>query len=109
MGQHAVDHGVAHRAVAAQRVVADDAVLLCAERLDRALRAEIEVVGPQAYDLAFQSLERVSEEKELTSRIHVAALTALCIPGIADLDPIRRRDDVVIPGAANNSSAFRFD
>src|SRR3954470_9704237 len=43
VSENAVHHGVADAAVAARRVVPDDAVLLRAERLDRALRAEIEV------------------------------------------------------------------
>src|SRR4051812_34195242 len=53
-GEHAVHHGVANGAVAARRVVADDAVLLRAEGLDGFLRAEIEIVGAQADDLAAQ-------------------------------------------------------
>src|SRR2546430_1134636 len=36
-GEHAVNHGVAHRAVAPQRMVADDPILFCAQRLDGAL------------------------------------------------------------------------
>src|SRR2546428_2097373 len=59
-GEHAVHHGVAHRAVAPRPVVANDAVLLRAERLDRALRGEIEVVGAQAHDPAFQRFEPVA-------------------------------------------------
>src|SRR5438034_7402755 len=53
-GEHAVNHGVAHRAVAPQRMVADDPILFRAQRLDGALRGEIEVVGAQAHDLAPQ-------------------------------------------------------
>src|SRR5258706_10677895 len=59
--EDAVHDRVADAAVAARRVVADHAVLLRAERLDRALRAEIEVVGAQADDLAADFFETVLE------------------------------------------------
>src|SRR4051812_48128410 len=45
VGEDAVHDGVAHAAVAPRPVVADDAVLLRTQRLDGALRAEVEVVG----------------------------------------------------------------
>src|SRR5687768_1062148 len=63
--EHAVQHAVAHRAVAPRPVVADDAVLLRAQSLDRALRAEVEVVGAQAHDLAAQFFKRVLEKQQL--------------------------------------------
>ena len=47
--------GVADRAVAGARVMADHAVLLRADALDRALGAEVEVVGAQADDLAVRA------------------------------------------------------
>src|SRR5687768_5743214 len=50
--EHAVHYRVADRAVAPRPVVADHAVLLRAQRLDRALRAEVEVIGAQPDDLA---------------------------------------------------------
>src|SRR5262245_3367987 len=65
VAQHAVHHRVAHAAVAPRPVMADDAVLLRAERLDRLLRAEVEVVGAQANDLAVQLLEAVGEQQNL--------------------------------------------
>src|SRR5678815_4543420 len=48
--EDAVHHGVADGAVAPRPVVADHAVLFRPERLDRALRREVEVVGAQAHD-----------------------------------------------------------
>src|SRR5438067_9798880 len=87
-GDDAVHHRVAHRAVAARRVVADDAVLLRAERLDRALRGEIEIVGAQADDLAAERVERVAEEEQLAHAVEVRLLPASCVPRVADLDPL---------------------
>src|SRR6476660_8936381 len=49
--EHAVHDAVAHAAVAARPVVADHAVLLRPERLDRALGSEVEVVGAQTHRL----------------------------------------------------------
>ena len=57
---HAVHHGVAHGAVAPQRVVAQHAVLLRAEPLDRALAGEVEVVGAPADELRAERLERMA-------------------------------------------------
>src|SRR5580765_2862385 len=59
--EDAVHHGVADRAVAPQPVVADHAVLLCAERLDGTLGAEVEVVGAQTDHLAAELFEPVLE------------------------------------------------
>src|SRR5687768_4146125 len=70
--QHAVHHGVANGAVAPRRVVADHAVLLRAERLDGALRAEVEVVGTQADDPAFDLVEAELEQQKFAGRIDVA-------------------------------------
>src|SRR6267378_4560428 len=71
--EHAVHHGIAHRAVAPRPVVPDHPVLLRAQRFDRALRTKIEVVGTQADDLAAQFLEGVREKQQLASGIDVAA------------------------------------
>src|SRR5687767_6601664 len=45
--QHAVHHAVADGPVASRPVMADHPVLLRAQRLDRALRTEVEVIGAQ--------------------------------------------------------------
>src|SRR5574341_1939430 len=92
----AVHHRVSDGAVAPRPVVADDAVLLRAERLDRALRAEIEIVGAQADDLAMDLFEAVFEQQQLARAVDVAALHALRVPGVADLDAVGGGDDVVI-------------
>src|ERR1044071_4563633 len=98
--EHAVHDGVAHAAVASRPVVADDAVLLGPERLDRALRGEIEIVGAQPHDPAADFFKSIRKQQDLTSRVDVAALEALGVPRVADLDAVRRGDDVVIAGAA---------
>src|SRR5262245_42969680 len=95
-GEHAVHHRVADAAVASRPVVADHAVLLRAERLDRALGAEVEVVGAQADHLAAHFFEAVLEQQELAGGVHVRALHALRVLGVADLDPVGGRDDVVV-------------
>src|SRR5437879_10959032 len=104
--EHAVHHGIAHRAVAPRPVVTDHAVLLRTQRFDRPLRGQIEIVGAQAHDLAAQFLEGVREKQQLASGIDVAALPALRVPGVADLDAVGGRDDVVIKGAADNLAAL---
>src|SRR5262245_47521830 len=61
--EDAVHHGVADGAVAPHPVVADHAVLPCSERLDGALGAEVEVVGAQTHDSAFQGFKCMSEQQ----------------------------------------------
>src|SRR6185436_20049099 len=100
--EDAVHHCVADGAVAPQPVVADHAVLLCAERLDGTLGAEVEVVGAQTDDFAFQRLESMGKQQKLARGVDVAALKALGVPGVADLDAVGGRDDVVIAGAAHD-------
>src|SRR6185436_6883893 len=98
--EDAVHHGVADGAVAPHPVVADHAVLLCAKRLDGALRGEIEIVGAQPHDCAADFFKSIRKKQELTSRVDVAALETPGVPRVADLDAVRRGDDVVIAGAA---------
>ena len=69
---------VAHGAVAARGVMADHAVLLRAQRLDRALRCEVEVVGAQADHLAADGLERVLEQEQLAGGVDVACAASSC-------------------------------
>src|SRR5262245_37012530 len=103
-GEHAVHDAVSHRAVAPRPMVAYDAVLLCAQRLDGALGGEVEVVGAQPDHFAFQRFESVREQQELAGRIDMAALEPLRIPGIADLDAVGGGDDVVIAGTTDDLS-----
>src|SRR5688572_11800 len=103
IGENAVHHCVPDAAVAPRPVMPDDAVFLRAERLDRALRAEVVVVGAQSDHLALQLFEAVLEEQQLAGGIHMRALAALRVPGVADLDAIGGRDDVVVAGAADDA------
>jgi hypothetical protein len=91
----AVHHGVAHRAVAAQAVVADDTVLARAQAFDGALAGEVEVVGAPAHQLRTQGLEGVLQQEQLGRGVDGAALAAGRVPGVADLQPINGRHDVV--------------
>src|SRR5687767_6057247 len=71
--QHAVHHGVADGAVAPRRVVADHAVLLRAERLDGALRAEVEVVCAQSDHFAMNLFKSMRKKQQLARRVDMAA------------------------------------
>src|SRR5687768_8620676 len=84
-GEHAVEHGVAHAAVAPRPVAADDAVLLRAESLDGALRGEVEVVGAKSDHGAAHALKGVGEKQQLARGVDMASLAALRVPGVADL------------------------
>src|SRR5689334_365952 len=107
-GEHAVQDGVADGAVAARRMVADHAVFFRAERLDRALRAEIEVVGAQADHAAVELLEAIAKQKQLARVVDGRPLAALRVPGVADLDAIGRGEDVVVARAADDRVALEL-
>ena len=101
-GKDAEHHAVANGAVAASLMMAKHAVLLGADPGDRALRRKVEVVGSQPHDLTVQRLERVRQEQQLARRVDVAALPLRPVPGVADLDAIDLRHDVVVPRAADD-------
>src|SRR6266581_4812353 len=105
--EHAVHHGGRGITKTARPVVADHAVLLRAQRLDRSLRAEIEIVGTQADHLAAEFFKAMAEQEKLANRVHVRTLAALRIPGIADLDPVGHGDDVVVARAADDFAALQ--
>ena len=84
------------------------AVALGAEGFDSPLRAEVEVVRPQADDLASKRLERVRHEQELRRGVDVAAMPAGGIPCVSDLDAIDRCHDVVIARAADQLSGHEL-
>ena len=83
----------------------EHAVLLGAQRLDRALRLEIEVVGAQADDPTAERIERVAEQQPLADRVDAAALPALAVPRVADLDAVDGLHDVVVARAADDGAA----
>src|SRR5215203_2259224 len=88
--------------------MAEDAVLLCSERFDRALRTEVEIVGPEPHHPAPQCLEGVFEEQELAERIDTRALMAAPVPRVADLDAIDRGHDVVVARAADDPATLQI-
>src|SRR6266850_4029141 len=103
--QNTVYHDVAHAAVAARSEVANDAVLLRAQRFNRALRPKVEVVGPEPHDFTTQLLKRVRQEQQLACRVDVGALAALAVPGVSDLDAIDRRRNVVVARRSDDRAA----
>jgi hypothetical protein len=94
--QDAVHHTVSGRPIPARLMVANHAVLFCAEGFDRFLGGEVEVVGPQTDDLATERLERVREQEELARTIDVASLPFRAVPRVPDFDPVDVAHDVVI-------------
>ena len=96
---------VPRRPVSAGHVMAQHSVLLRAEALDRPLGREVEVVGAQADDRAFERLECVREQEQLARRVHVRSLKSRRVPRPADLHAIDRRHDVVVARAADDLAA----
>lgn len=86
----------------------DDAVFLRAQSLDRPLGGQIEIVGPQADHLATQRIKCMTEQQQFAGRVDVAAPPAYRVPGIADLDAIDRRRDVVIARALDDLAGNKF-
>src|SRR5262245_13797452 len=103
-----VYHSVAHSPVPARPMMADYAVFLRAQGLDCPLRGDVEVVRTQADHLAPECIEGVLEQQQLTTGVDVAALPALCVPRVANLDAIYFRHDVVITRAPNDRVARQF-
>src|SRR3954466_10269535 len=95
--ENAEDVRIPDGAVPPRGVVADDTVLFRTDPENGALRAEVEVVRPQANDLAAQRIERVPEQQQLARRVDVRALPAPRIEGVADFHSIDAPHDVVVP------------
>jgi len=102
MREDAIDHAVAHCSVAASLVMAEDAILFGTQCLNGSLRCQVEIVRAQADHVAPRRVERVSEQQQFATGVDVAALPALCVPGVTDLDAINRGDDIVIAGATDD-------
>src|SRR4051812_15755414 len=100
--QDAVHNAVSHRTVSPGVMMADNAVLMRAERFNSALRCKVEVVGPESNDSTPQALESVFQQQQLARSVDPAALPAGRIPGVADLDSIDLGRDVVVAGASYN-------
>src|SRR5262245_51704287 len=78
----AVHHRIAGSAILACRMVTKNPVFLGAERFDRPLRPEIEVVRAQSDDLAAERVERVTEQDQLARRVEARTLPAARVPGV---------------------------
>ena len=65
-------------------VVAQDAVLLRAQPLDRRARLEVEEVGAELDGDAAERLERVRQQQQLALGIYARPLRALRVPRVAD-------------------------
>src|SRR4051812_16878485 len=100
--QDAVHNAVSHRTVSPGVMMADDAVLVRAERFNGSLRCKVEVVGPESNDSTPQGVESVFQQEQLTRSVDPAALPAGRIPGVADLDSIDLGGNVVVAGASYN-------
>src|SRR5207302_8291548 len=86
----------------------DDAVLLRAERLDRTLGGEVEIVGAKPDHLAGERLERVAEEEQLADGVEVRLLPAFRVPRVADLEALGFLHNVVIARRANEGAALEL-
>src|ERR1700716_313051 len=80
--QDAVHHTVPSRPIPTRLMVANHAVLFCADGFDGFLGGEVEVVGPEPDDFATERLERVREQKEFARAIDMASLPSHAIPGV---------------------------
>src|SRR5690606_32074704 len=69
-----VRHGVANAAVGMAQMVADDAVALGAQPLDRSARAVVEPTGLEPDRYAAHGLERMREQQSLGLGIEAGAL-----------------------------------
>src|SRR6266508_6355554 len=96
---YAEHDGVAIRAVGQELMVAQHAVLLRADPRDRLARAVVEPVRAKLDRDAAKHLERVREQQQLALGIDARALSALRVPGVADLEPAVRGVDVEIARA----------
>src|SRR6185503_19891545 len=65
-------------------------------------RSKVEAVGAQTDDLAAQTIEGVAQQEQFAGGVYVGPLPAAAVEGVTDLDPIDRRDNVVVAGGAND-------
>ncbi len=75
--ENAVHYGISYRTVGPRLMMTENSVPLGAQSLDRSLRAEIEVVGSKADNLAPQFVKSVFQQQKFASRVDVATLPAL--------------------------------
>jgi len=107
--EHAVDAGVAQRAVGLHQVLAQYPVQFGAQPLDGSTALAIEEMGTEFHCDAVELLEGVSQKQQLALGVQGAALHALSIPGGADLDAPIERVDVHVGGHADCGVRGLFD
>ena len=83
-------------------MAADHAVLLGTQAFDGALAREVEIVGAPAHYTAAQRFKRMGEHQQLAGGVDMGALAAGGIPGVANLDALDGRHDVVKAGGAQH-------
>src|ERR1017187_1247885 len=98
----AEDHGVAFRAVGAQLMIAQYAVLLRTQARDRRARRMIEPVRAKFDCDALQLFESVGKKQKLALGVDGAALNTLGVPRMPDLEPAVDSVDVEVARAAND-------
>ena len=89
-------------------MIAQHAVLLRTEPCDRGARRMIEPVGAKLDRDALELLERVGQEQQLALGVDGAALDALGIPGMPDLQAAVRLVDVEVTRAADDIAGRFF-
>src|SRR5215470_28886 len=95
---------VAIAAIGRYLVIAQDRVLLRAQPQDRLAGRVIEPVRAELHRDAFELFERVREEQQLALGVEGAALHALRVPRVADLESPIRAIDVKVARASDDLS-----
>src|SRR5215211_1915904 len=108
-GHDRVQHRVAQAAVAADVLVAQDALADRAEPRDRRLRALVADVGLDRDAVRSERLERVAEEQQLGLRVDRGSPPRPPDPGAADLERAVALVDVAVRRHADRPAARRVD
>ena len=97
-GEH---HGVARRTVGVALVVAQHAILFCAQPRDGGARGMVEPTGFETDANAAHRLERMPQQQQLGFSIQAAALHAPLVPGVADVQARHACIQCVVAGTAH--------
>src|SRR5690606_21993332 len=95
---------IAQAAVAMAHVLAQDALLLCAQPRDGGTRCGVERAGVEADAGAAQRLERMAEQRQLGVGVQAGALHRARIPGVADAHARGLGQQFVVAGAAGDTA-----
>lgn len=105
----AVHHGVANRTVRPDHVAAQHTLAHGAQALDRALRAQVQVVGLELDAQCSQVLEGMAQEEQLALGVHGRALVLRRDPGPTDLEPAVLAADVEVARRADRARGREID